>query len=193
MVSPGTTRVREGTRSLVPLSRRQATPPEGTLASMQDGLQGSLGLNGTLEFGSVQAPLSKQSLANVFSAETGLLQSLRRDRVSGRAESTRDMALPTRPELLNGCTPAPPPALTPAHASPFSSLSRPLPLTAPLAAPPAAASRRVKPSARQASERDMAVGEVQSLATILQLAMSSTGGVGVEEMKLARKERQEQV
>jgi len=151
-VSPGTTRVREGTRSLVPLSRRQATPPEGTLASMQDGLQGSLGLNGTLEFGSVQAPLSKQSLANVFSAETGLLQSLRRDRVSGRAESTRDMALPTRPELLNG----------------------------------------VKPSARQASERDMAVGEVQSLATILQLAMSSTGGVGVEEMKLARKERQEQ-
>lgn len=38
----------------------------------------------------------------------------------------------------------------------------------------------------------MAVGEVQSLATFPKPGISSTGGVGIEEMKLARKERQEQ-
>jgi hypothetical protein len=38
----------------------------------------------------------------------------------------------------------------------------------------------------------VATGEVQSLATNPKAGVSTTGGVGIEEMKLARKERQEQ-
>ena len=83
--------------ALVALSTLEATPPDDGLGSTLEGLAA------TLEFGSSQAPLAKQSLANVFNAESGLLRSLRRERVSGRAETKHDMAPPTRPELLREC------------------------------------------------------------------------------------------
>lgn len=86
-------------RGTLALHRESTPPADGDLGSTLKDLEA------TLEFGGVgtQAPLTKQSLANVFSAESGLLLSLRRDRVSGRIESKRDVAPPTRPELLIGC------------------------------------------------------------------------------------------
>lgn len=109
-------------------------------------------MKASLVFGDTRAALTAQSFANVSTAETGLLQSLGRPRVSGRSELTLSLAPPTRPELLEGLKPAP----------------------------------------QQASERNVAEGEVQSLATLPQPGTSSTGGVGIREMKLGRKERQEQ-
>lgn len=45
-------------------------------------------------------PMMRQTLANAFSAETGLLQTLRKPRVSSRLPSKRELAAPTNPALL---------------------------------------------------------------------------------------------